>query len=750
MTGVQSVAHNGSCVLGISALLHYSPGNRGERVPRYRWRVTTDTHRPGRGAAASITVIKLHPLLHHCSSTPTPPGRSSAGSEAGAGPVQATEATSRKRARRALAIAGAMAWNRLRHQLVITTHALQGENVWRPWSALRSPQRRHLAGLGLVGSVSVVSLGLLLMGRGALRRHQLPLDRWSAPQLVRRIARYSPDPSQRRQARLVLAARTTSPQERLDWLAGQGWGKQRGQRTEPSLVLSLAASAEQQRGRFNAADGHWQTLLQQFPDTPASAEARYWLGQPGDALHQELLHLFPAHPVSLASAISSAQASGPESINAAVHLARWGPRRVGAETLLAQLCFSQGSTLAEPTATVLATALEQVDNPDAAAACRGNRPNPDTAVHNSWWDSLRQLLLQGNWQQAQAALATQDHPGQTLSEAARVRFWHGFVADRLGDRDRAHQLWRSTAALSPWSYYGWRSRVRLGNVQWPTPLAQLPTTPTAPLGPRERHDAVAWLWNLGFEQYAWEYWRHWRSGSQPKEPDALWVEGQLRIAVDDPWMGLMQLDHASWQGAAEDGARQALETLRHPLLFPHVLEPAARQQQLDPALLLAVARQESRFRPAQRSLTGALGLLQIMPATGAELLTIHGDDVLPTGAEAAAIHAADPAWLETQLLDARINAELGARYLAWLLQYWRHPILAIASYNAGPGAVAQWNHEDVAVDPELWIEAIPYPETRNYVKRVLGSWWAYSLLHAARDQGSGFTTGHTVQARAAP
>ena len=68
----------------------------------------------------------------------------------------------------------------------------------------------------------------------------------------------------------------------------------------------------------------------------------------------------------------------------------------------------------------------------------------------------------------------------------------------------------------------------------------------------------------------------------------------------------------------------------------------------------------------------------------------------------------------------------------WLssLRNWRQqPIPAIASYNAGPAAVASWGMDGLEEQPELWIEAIPYEETRLYVKTVLGSWWAYSCLH---------------------
>ena len=84
-----------------------------------------------------------------------------------------------------------------------------------------------------------------------------------------------------------------------------------------------------------------------------------------------------------------------------------------------------------------------------------------------------------------------------------------------------------------------------------------------------------------------------------------------------------------------------------------------------------------------------------------------------------------------------LNARLGARYLSRLQQRWRNqPFLTVASYNAGPGAVASWlapDRPDPDREPELWTEAIPYPETRLYVKKVLGNRWSYQLLHGSPE-----------------
>jgi soluble lytic murein transglycosylase len=78
------------------------------------------------------------------------------------------------------------------------------------------------------------------------------------------------------------------------------------------------------------------------------------------------------------------------------------------------------------------------------------------------------------------------------------------------------------------------------------------------------------------------------------------------------------------------------------------------------------------------------------------------------------------------LRDPSRNAQLGALYLKQLLGQWQgNPVLMAASYNAGPGAVAGWVTPQLQQEPELWIEAIPYPETRLYVKKVLGNLWSF-------------------------
>jgi soluble lytic murein transglycosylase len=151
-----------------------------------------------------------------------------------------------------------------------------------------------------------------------------------------------------------------------------------------------------------------------------------------------------------------------------------------------------------------------------------------------------------------------------------------------------------------------------------------------------------------------------------------------------------------------------------PLPWPDdVRELAASAGGVEPALVYAVMREESGYRPDALSVAGARGLLQLMPETASRLAR---DAALP-----------DPT--PEALFEPRVNLALGARYLGQLLvRFGGRASAAVASYNAGPQAVARWL-EGAALDDDEWVEAIPYEQTRAYAKRVLRSLHAYRVLY---------------------
>lgn len=134
---------------------------------------------------------------------------------------------------------------------------------------------------------------------------------------------------------------------------------------------------------------------------------------------------------------------------------------------------------------------------------------------------------------------------------------------------------------------------------------------------------------------------------------------------------------------------------------------------VDPYLVAALIREESLYDARALSPAGAIGLMQLMPATARRL-----------GGEGG-----DLGELREVLFDSETNIRLGSRYLGTLVQRFSGNILhAVAAYNAGPGAVSSWVQRNGASDPEEFVELIPYRETRGYVKRVLRSYREYHRL----------------------
>lgn len=338
---------------------------------------------------------------------------------------------------------------------------------------------------------------------------------------------------------------------------------------------------------------------------------------------------------------------------------------------------------------------------------------------SSWdlqWELARQALLQRQWPRAMTLLSGLDSRQLPAPLAARLLFWQGYGAQALGDQARADALWRRLLRVSPGGYYAWRARLRLGDERASDPRRDAGQRGSLP-GPELTWHPLASadarldeLWRLGLALEAWEQWRHQRAGRVAQSETDLLLEGRLRTGVGDDWTGLGQLEQAGLRlKQTSCNLQWQRELQQHPRRFQAAFQAAARTHRLDPALLLAVARQESRFTAAVSSAVGAVGLLQLMPATAAEL----------AGAPTST----------AELQQPERNAALGARYLRQLLDQWQgDPFLAVASYNAGPGAVQGWLRTglpDPRREPELWTEAIPYPETRLYTKKVLGNLHTY-------------------------
>ena len=141
--------------------------------------------------------------------------------------------------------------------------------------------------------------------------------------------------------------------------------------------------------------------------------------------------------------------------------------------------------------------------------------------------------------------------------------------------------------------------------------------------------------------------------------------------------------------------------------YDSIIEKAAISASVEPNLLRAVIVVESGFNSRAVSKRGAMGLMQLMPAT-ARLMAPSGD-----------------------LEDPGFNIELGTRFLAGLVREFNDPRLALAAYNAGPNRVRQWLNTWRSDDIEAFVEQIPFDETRLYVKKVVLSWDEYRRIYGS-------------------
>jgi soluble lytic murein transglycosylase len=297
-------------------------------------------------------------------------------------------------------------------------------------------------------------------------------------------------------------------------------------------------------------------------------------------------------------------------------------------------------------------------------------------------------------------------------EVQRARYWLGKMQRARGDEAGGRKLLEQLVDAVPLSYYGLLAADVLG-----TPVE----VERAFLGDRNGPpadlslDRAGWLINGGF-------------------PDAARLEMYSRLHTGrlgrEARLGLATLlhsvgDHYRAVRTVVDGFGDALEQgiderwreaweLAWPRPFGELVHAAVGEFRGDPALVYAVMREESTFRPKVESPVGARGLMQIIPRTGDEIAEALGEEEFDSA----------------RLFVADTNVRFGTYYLKHLLGRFSHKQpFAIAAYNAGPEAVGRWVSRDGQGDFDIFVDSVPYGETRRYLRKVIRSFRVYRLLY---------------------
>ncbi|OGI39790.1 MAG: hypothetical protein A2140_08860 [Candidatus Muproteobacteria bacterium RBG_16_62_13] len=301
---------------------------------------------------------------------------------------------------------------------------------------------------------------------------------------------------------------------------------------------------------------------------------------------------------------------------------------------------------------------------------------------------VRAALRAGEWETARRFIAALPEEQQ---REGRWVYWKARSLEIGGKKREAEKLLRVLARER--SYYGFLAadRLQAEYAMQHTPVAATPEEVTAMLA-RPGIQMAQELYRIGHILDARRQWN--------------WViqhlnNRELSVAalVASQW---------GWHDRAILTAGRSKNyddlELRFPVLYREQIETNASAQGLDPGWVYGVVRQESAFVVDARSPVGALGLMQLMPATGR--MTGRRLNVPIRGRES--------------ILNIDNNLKLGTGYLKEVLQRNNgHQTLATASYNAGPHRVTSWLPDGKAIDAEVWVETIPFNETRDYVRNVL-------------------------------
>ena len=320
---------------------------------------------------------------------------------------------------------------------------------------------------------------------------------------------------------------------------------------------------------------------------------------------------------------------------------------------------------------------------------------------------VRTSLAEQNWPVAYSWI--EDLPGRSL-KTEQWQYWRGRTLQEMGltqpeapFTNMAEQIFDSLAKRR--NYYGFLSADQLGR---PYNFEEDAIDyEEQELDELKKIPAIQRAYELFKLRMNFEGRREWQYALHKMNERQL----QLAAVLANRWdwhdraiLTLAQSDHSS-----------DLD-LRFPMVYQEQVLSSAKSQQIDPAWVYGIVRQESAFMTDAQSRAGAMGLMQLLPGTAritAQLLNA-------------------PISSKYELLDADTNILLGSAYLRRMLdENYGHQILATAAYNAGPNRVKQWMPEK-EIPADLWVETIPFFETRGYVRSVM----AFTTIFDKRLDGT--------------
>ncbi len=370
----------------------------------------------------------------------------------------------------------------------------------------------------------------------------------------------------------------------------------------------------------------------------------------------------------------------------------------------------------------LLTKLGRYDEANQAQSILLEKYSSSDEAANYRWGIASKLARTNNfisaWQWAQQISI--NNPDSAI--APKAAFWVGKWAENLGQGKEAQTVYQYVLDNHPHSYYAWRSAVRLGkDVGDFNSLRSLQLEVKTPVNrpiPPACSNTFKELFLLGENGDAIDLFTAEIANKETISVSEQFTQGLLQQTQGQYLKSINSIWSLSQKDSPEDfRAGQILRkspeywNALFPFPYQDLVVKWSKERKLNPFLVISLIRQESRFEKDIKSPVGATGLMQVMPDTGKWI-------------------APQINLKEYSLTNPEDNINMGTWYLNYTHEtYQNNSMLAIASYNAGPGNVSKWLEEYNSNDIDQFVENIPFAETKKYIETVFGNYWNYVELY---------------------
>lgn len=299
-------------------------------------------------------------------------------------------------------------------------------------------------------------------------------------------------------------------------------------------------------------------------------------------------------------------------------------------------------------------------------------------------------------------------------------FWAAKIHERRGNIEARNAALHELKTIYPYSYFSYRARAIMGEPMLaPSEVANGNVFPDVDAqlaaATEPRLDAVRELAWLGLYREATREMKS-LAAANPSNLGMQFMLANLYVQGGEPFSANNVLQRKFRQFVRHGGTNvpHRFWEILFPLNYWDTIKTEAGQRQIDPYLIASIIRQETGFEPATVSNADAIGIMQIMPAEAASI----------------AARAGLPPPTREQLFDPKVNIAMGvAEFVQKLAAEHGNNMLAIAAYNAGEEPVSRWIAQTPVDDEDLFVESIPFAETRLYVKTVSRNRFEYRRIY---------------------